>query len=427
MDDQHLHNEEDQQGQELNFKPATKAARWLVAQAQKGDEEAINRLIELHYKDMLYFAIKQVGHEDGQDVTQKAIGNAIRKINDLRDQSKFKPWIMRAVHNECIDFIRKKKRQADQVKVVELHDESQQEMIEDRAQVFDKPFVSDIENEQLLEALDSMPSRFSNCIRLRYLEDMSYAEIAQTLGINEAKVKNDLHRGMKLLQQRFEDAGGSQKLFAATPAALAPMLTQLLQNDQAHIISPQALEQGIQAAQQSLVAQSAGGASQSLAAAGKQGASSVKMVLGSLAATLVLGGVLAFALTQSPTEKPANTQALEAQETTPQAAPPTEDRAIKNIADMIGTQKAEELSHFEAQGVSPASWSEFLNQIGASADISSNDGNYVYRAFLLTKQDKQLLLVDRAAIGSETNYEVRSKFTSLTEPPSQMEVVFMFE
>lgn len=424
-----------QEEQKLNFKPATKTSKRLVSKAQEGDEDAVNRLIELYYRDMLYFAIKQVGREDGQDVTQKAIEHSIGKLNDLRDQTKFKSWMMRAVYRECIDFIRKKKRQGNQVKVVELHDESQIEMVENRSQVFDQPFASDIENDKLLAIFDDMPERFSTCIRLRYLEDMNYTEIAEVLDINETKVKNDLHRGMKLLKQRIEEQGGASSFLAVGPTAAIPALTQMLQADQGSLVAPHMVEQGLALAKQSLAVQQGAAAASSVvvsnSAVVSKMALGIKIGLGGAAATAVATTGIVFALNQTPEEPEIVVPEAVEIEPTPVAEPATpeeqQEQPITTIADMIGEELAAQLEGFEANGADAAQWEAFLTQIGAEPDMVSSDSSYQYSAYLLTKQDKQLVLADKQDINREGSLKIRSSFGPSEDSLSQMAVVFMFE
>jgi RNA polymerase sigma-70 factor (ECF subfamily) len=82
----------------------------LIADAQRGDLDAFNRLV-LAYQDMLYGqAYRMMGEKyAAEDATQEAFISAFKKLKSYRGGS-FKAWLLRIVTNACYDELRRRKR-----------------------------------------------------------------------------------------------------------------------------------------------------------------------------------------------------------------------------------------------------------------------------------------------------------------------------
>lgn len=438
----------DSKEQEINREQDARVSRHVIDLAQQGDTEAIGRIIETYYKDMLYYATKQVGLQNGQDVTQRAIEQIISQLGNVKDKDKLKSWLMRVVHNECLDFVRAQKRQATHMQVVEFYDETQRDLLEERSQAFERPFTTssdeEIENEVLISILDEMPNHFSSSIRLRYLDQMSYAEIAETRGVSVSKVKNDLHRGMKLLQERVRKSGGKEKLYAAKPAVVASALTAALQADQNQLITPQALEAGLSGFHDYLatlgstgvgIATATTAASAASGTATVAGGLSIKaMVAASLATVTATTGIV-LAVTQPPAEQeesiPEPLPQAQPAEPTPPAEPEPEPVAeevtpINSVTDMIGAEEAARLEQYQAEGVDSATWEAFMNELGADLEMVSQEPKNSYSTYLLVKQDKQLLFASRESADDQGFLQIRTQFGPIEDIPNQMGVINMF-
>ena len=61
------------------------------------------------------------------------------------------------------------------------------------------------DQQEVLDAVRSLPRRQRECLVLRYYLDLSEAEIASTLGISNGSVKSHSHRGLAALAQRLEE------------------------------------------------------------------------------------------------------------------------------------------------------------------------------------------------------------------------------
>ncbi len=66
------------------------ASEELVVKAVCGDNEAVSELIKIYYKDILRFAVRKLGKQDGEEVAQLAVINIIKELANLKDPSKVK-------------------------------------------------------------------------------------------------------------------------------------------------------------------------------------------------------------------------------------------------------------------------------------------------------------------------------------------------
>lgn len=441
---------------EASHEPRAKAPKRLVIEAQKGDAKAVNQVIELYYKDLLYFAMKEVGFHDGADVVQQTIARLVTKLEDLKDPDKIKSWMMSAVYRECLNFRKRKKRQSEQVRVIELNEETLQ-IIDDTAQAFDDPFASDKDEGLLFEALEGLPKNYATTIRLRYKDDLSNHEIAEVLGVDEKKVRNDMHRGLKLLGKRIEEKGGKSVFFALGSTGALPFLTEAFEKEQALLISPEMASEGITAILQNsnisftdaisnaassldgsavldqgvdAVAAASGTATAATVATTVKTASIIKVGIGSLAALALTATGAAFVLSGMPEEESVPPTLIE--ESAPEApqeeavAPEVEEEApINTIADMIGEEEAALLAQYESEGVDEETWLAFIARIEAQDEGTATEPDYTYTLHRLIKQDKQLVMAGRQSIEGGT-LQVISEFGPVGDLPRIVKVIQMF-
>src|SRR5690625_2948364 len=164
----------------------------LIKTAQSGDRDALIQLlreIEAHvYRTAFYI----VGNEqDAMDAAQEALIRVYTKINSYEEKALFKTWVQRIVTNICIDKFRRKKPTVsiDEHNMIFTNDDNVEEAI----------MLTDI-SKDIREAIDKLPERHRAVIILRYMEDFSYKEIADSLDLPLNTVKSYLYRARQQLQ-----------------------------------------------------------------------------------------------------------------------------------------------------------------------------------------------------------------------------------
>jgi len=127
-----------------------------------------------------------------QDLTQDILVAIFKSLHALRDPTRLRPFVFRIVHNRCLDHvIRHASKPRMDALTAELPDSD-----EDPRQ----RFLSRENSGRLLEAIRSLEVPYRQVVTL-LLEDMSYAEIADALGITISNVGVRVNRAKTQLRQ----------------------------------------------------------------------------------------------------------------------------------------------------------------------------------------------------------------------------------
>ena len=168
-----------------------------IAACQQGDRAALRVLFE-EYKDRVYsIAIYSMGGDEmaAADVTQQVFLKLMTKINQFRGDSEFGTWVYRLVINTCHDERRKHGRfvaLADSFLHMQASGESP------RASYARKELSGRVQS-----AIAELKPKLRWPILLKYVEGMSYDEIAGVLGCSKGTVASRLNRAHKTLSRRL--------------------------------------------------------------------------------------------------------------------------------------------------------------------------------------------------------------------------------
>lgn len=170
----------------------------FVEACQRGDLEAFRALYESH-KDTVYsIALNFSGgnEEAAKDIAQDVFLKLFSSLKTFRGSSNFTTWLFRVVVNACMDEHRKRRR------FVALDDSVPAErMISTQSQEHDawqKQLAGEVR-----VALQALSPKLRLPIVLRYVQDLSYEEIAGVLGCSAGTVASRLNRGHKFLARRL--------------------------------------------------------------------------------------------------------------------------------------------------------------------------------------------------------------------------------
>lgn len=169
----------------------------LIKAAQTGDRDALITLLREMENHVYRTAFYILGNEqDAMDTAQEALIRVYMKINSYEEKAQFKTWVQRIVTNLCIDKFRRSKPTVS----IEQHDLSftDHKTIED--EVMSAYTALDIR-----EAIDRLPEHHRSVVVLRYLQDFSYNEIAESLDLPINTVKSYLFRARRQLQTMLGD------------------------------------------------------------------------------------------------------------------------------------------------------------------------------------------------------------------------------
>ena len=162
----------------------------LLLRCQAGDDAAFTEIVERYSPRLRYYLRKMLGHSASvDDVLQEVWLGVLRGLPKLTDTMAFSAWIYRVARNRSAIAWRKHDQDCRVVAQFEERAESEDESefdAEDAARVH--------------AALDELAQDHREVLVLRFLEDMSYEDMAQATGCHIGTIRSRLHYAKRALR-----------------------------------------------------------------------------------------------------------------------------------------------------------------------------------------------------------------------------------
>ncbi|HKO55394.1 MAG TPA: sigma-70 family RNA polymerase sigma factor [Thermoanaerobaculia bacterium] len=195
-------------GGEATGQPAGGAGENLAVAVHRCEAGAFERLIDQFERPLFNYAHGILQNAfDAQEVVQDAMMRAHRALTRQYDEARcaalaLRPWLFRTVRNLSLNKRRSKRGTLEQP--LENFDDG-------RLGPFLSRQGSELERKEEVEllrrAMSLLPVDARELIVLRFMEEMSYAEIARTVGQSEAALRGKVFRSLKLLRDALEQKG----------------------------------------------------------------------------------------------------------------------------------------------------------------------------------------------------------------------------
>ena len=175
--------------------------RQLVADAQQGDRVAAEELVRAHESWVRSAIYAAVGRPDLiDDIAQQVWLRAWERLNTLENPQQLRSWLYTIARNTAIDYSMAQRRQSR--RAASLDDEfgapDPRQATPDRSGA-----RGELQN-VLLRAVQSLPALYREPFVLRHLENWSYAEIGEVLGLPVESVETRLVRARRLLREMLD-------------------------------------------------------------------------------------------------------------------------------------------------------------------------------------------------------------------------------
>lgn len=160
-----------------------------------GDTNAFAALVD-RYKNMVFtLSLKMLQHqEEAEEAAQDTFIKVYKSLGKFKGESKFSTWIYQITYNNCLDRLRKQKRNRN---VVALDEFAEHEM-RSLKNLLDT--IEETERKNLIKnCLNLLPAEESFLLTLYYFDEHSLKEISVIMGINENNLKIKLFRSRKKL------------------------------------------------------------------------------------------------------------------------------------------------------------------------------------------------------------------------------------
>ncbi len=165
----------------------------------KADKEAFGQLYELYVDRIYSYVYYRTGNpEDAEDLTARIFFRAMQHIGSYEDQGvPFSAWLYRIAHNLIANWHRDRSRR----KIISLDDIAQWHIQDDSPELT----AQLMEDKQgLLIAIRRLPVERQELLILKFVEQLSNAEIGNIMGRSEGAIKSLYHRTLLSLREELE-------------------------------------------------------------------------------------------------------------------------------------------------------------------------------------------------------------------------------
>jgi RNA polymerase sigma-70 factor, ECF subfamily len=168
----------------------------LVLAAILGNLEAFEELVVRYRPAVVRLARTIVGTDYAEDVAQESLLLGFKALPSIEEPRKFAAWLSAITRHRALRFSKSEDRHVS--KRVALD-----EALIDKIEALARPLADKERDEEMMKALDDLPSDYAMPLRLRFLDDMPLNRIAAFMGIPLSTVKWRIHHGKKLLRAKM--------------------------------------------------------------------------------------------------------------------------------------------------------------------------------------------------------------------------------
>lgn len=165
----------------------------LLLRCQVGDKNALTQLIERYQRPLRYFISRLLDDSElTEDIFQDTWLTVIRRLHGLREPDAFSTWLYRIARNKVYHQLRKKKVWSELSEDIAVPNENEDDIVslEDAAKVH--------------TGLKELRPEHKEVLMLRFLEQMSYQQIAEVLDCNLGTVRSRLYYAKLALKKELE-------------------------------------------------------------------------------------------------------------------------------------------------------------------------------------------------------------------------------
>ncbi len=167
--------------------------------AKKGKPNSFNFLVNSHWDFVFQFILKRTNDDFlTEEIVIQSFAKAFDKIEQYDESYEFSTWIVQIAKNLHIDYTRKK-----ELKTTQIEKELKQTIVGNQPSV-EEDIIAEQDKRALQEHIQSLPTHYREIIELRYLEEQSFAAIAEqlnlpinTLKVRALRAKKELYKLLK--------------------------------------------------------------------------------------------------------------------------------------------------------------------------------------------------------------------------------------
>ncbi|MBH20028.1 MAG: RNA polymerase subunit sigma-24 [Crocinitomicaceae bacterium] len=181
---------------------AQKDYELVIRATKKKDQQAFAKLMD-KYKDSIYYMLLKMvnNNDDAEDLTLEAFGKAFNRLHQYTPNFAFSTWLFKIATNNCIDFLRKKKKNVMSIDNRIPNNDGDDFMFEIKSEGMtpEQLAVNDQKIQLMRQYVKKLKPRYEVLVEMRYFKEMSYDEISDELKLPLGTVKAQLFRAREFL------------------------------------------------------------------------------------------------------------------------------------------------------------------------------------------------------------------------------------
>jgi RNA polymerase sigma-70 factor (ECF subfamily) len=172
----------------------------VLSQASRGDRESFGHLYERYVDRIFNYVYYRTGNlHDAEDLTARVFQRAMNHIQNYTDRGvPFSAWLYRIAHNLVANWHRDRSRKQE----IPLDDLP---VLPTKGDHPERNLVRSQEQDALLRMIRRLPAERQNLLILKFVENLSNAEIGEIMGRSEGAVKSLYHRTLLALRDQLGD------------------------------------------------------------------------------------------------------------------------------------------------------------------------------------------------------------------------------
>jgi RNA polymerase sigma-70 factor (ECF subfamily) len=178
----------------------------LVRIAQAGDSRAFDELVD-RYRDKVYrLSFKILRHEeDAAESLQDAFLSAYRGLKNFKAESTFSTWLYRIATNAALMKYRRRRPGHVSLEQSQSNEEGAEPIqLRDWSALPVEDLLNDELREVMQQGVERLPEDLRTVFLLRDIEELSNAQVADTLELSVPAVKSRLHRARLVLRTHID-------------------------------------------------------------------------------------------------------------------------------------------------------------------------------------------------------------------------------
>lgn len=171
----------------------------LVAACQRKEEDALRQLYDEFAPMMLGVCMRYThSRDEAQDLLHDGFLKVYKSIGNLKQPLALEDWIYQIMVNVCINYVSRRRD-------IVYSGIAGMEEVKNGGGLYTDPFDTDpFETAEVMKAIRALPDPYRVVFNMKEVDDFSYPEIADRLGLKEVTVRTIAFRARKMLREALK-------------------------------------------------------------------------------------------------------------------------------------------------------------------------------------------------------------------------------